>query len=176
MNRKKAAKELKELRKKNSKFLGEFKEFALRGNIMDLAVGIIIGGAFQSIVNSLVKDIVMPLIGLVLGKMDYSDLFLVLGTVPENTPAAALNSLSAAKEADLTVFAYGSFLSAIVNFIIMAIVIFLFVRGINRLRRKSQEPAAPTTKKCPFCCSDIDIKALRCPLCTSNIPEESDAE
>ena len=176
MTKQKAAKNLKELRKKNSKFFGEFKEFALRGNIMDLAVGIIIGGAFQSIVNSLVKDIVMPLIGLVLGKMDYSDLFLVLGKVPENTPVAALNSLSAAKAAGLTVFAYGSFLSAIVNFIIMAVVIFLFVRGINRLRRKNQAPAAPTTQKCPFCRSDIDIKASKCPHCTSEIPDEQAEE
>ncbi len=144
----------------------EFKEFALRGNVIDLAVGIIIGGAFGKVVSSLVNDIIMPPIGLLLGKINFSDLFLDLsGTHPA--------SLSAARDAGLPVLAYGSFIQSLVDFLIVAFAIFLLVRGVNRLRALKPEPAPapaePTTKECPYCLSTIPIKATRCPHCTSQL-------
>ena len=140
------------------KFIQEFKEFALKGNVIDLAVGVIIGAAFQNIVNSLVNDIVMPLISLLTGGIDFSDWAVVLG---EGENAAKVS--------------YGSFISAVLNFLIMAIVIFCFVKAISKAKsvvKKPEEKPAPTTKKCPFCQSEIDIKATRCPHCTSEIPAE----
>lgn len=144
----------------------EFKEFALRGNVIDLAVGIIIGGAFGKVVSSLVNDIIMPPIGLLLGKINFSDLFLDLsGTHPA--------SLSAARDAGIPVLAYGSFIQSLVDFLIVAFAIFLLVRGVNRLRALKPEPAAvpaePTTKECPYCLSTIPLKATRCPHCTSQL-------
>lgn len=136
------------------KFVSEFKEFALKGNVIDLAVGVIIGAAFKAIVDSLVNDIVMPLIGLITGGMNFNEKTFQVG--------------------EATV-AYGNFISAILNFFIMAIVIFCFVKAINKAKnavKKPAEEAAPTTKKCPFCKSDIDIEATKCPNCTSDIPEE----
>lgn len=137
------------------KFLQEFKEFALRGNVMDLAIGVIIGAAFQAIINSLVNDVLSPLIGLV-AQTDLSYLVLTLNGVD---------------------IKYGAFLTAVINFIIMVFVIFLLVKGMNALGslgKKKEEPAAPTTKKCIYCFSEIDINALRCPHCTSEfILEES---
>lgn len=146
------------------KFLEEFKEFATRGNMFDLAIGIIIGGAFTTIVNSLVNDIINPFLGLFTGSIDFSNLFLALDGNHYDT-------LAAAEAAGASVFKYGSFISNVINFIIMALVVFILVKIINRIAkpRKAVEPAAPTTKKCPFCCTEIDIKATRCPNCTSLI-------
>lgn len=138
----------------------EFKEFISRGNVMNLAVGVIIGGAFQAIVNSLVNDIVMPVISFITGGIDFSAWKIVL-TEGENG----------------TAIAYGNFITAIINFLLMAVVIFVFVKFMNGLAeaaKKPEEPAAPaapTTKKCPFCKSEIAIDATRCPHCTSEQPE-----
>jgi len=141
----------------------EFKEFISRGNVLDLAVGIIIGVAFGKIVTSLVNDIVMPPIGLLLGKVDFSNLFINLSGKPYAT-------LAAAQEAGAATINYGLFLNTIVEFLIVAFVIFLLVRQINRLTRKPEPaPAAPTTKECPYCFSAIPIKATRCPNCTSQL-------
>lgn len=146
----------------------EFKKFIARGNVIDLAVGVIIGGAFQAIINSLVNDVVMPVIGLFTKGMDFSNMFIQLsGDVKYET-------LAAAQEAGVATLNYGSFISAVLNFLIMAFVIFLFVKGINTLRDKTAKPvapAAPTTKKCPYCKSEIAIDATKCPNCTSNIAE-----
>lgn len=157
------------------KFLDEFKAFALRGNVIDLAVGVIIGGAFQAIVNSVINDLIMPFVGLLTGGVNFVDQFVVLKH-PEGLEEAVFKSLEDAKAAGATVFAYGSFITAVINFIIMAFVIFLLVRSINRLsdlRKKDAEeaPAVPTTKVCPFCKSEIAIDATRCPHCTSELKE-----
>ena len=155
------------------KFVREFKEFALKGNMMDLAIGMIIGAAFTSIVNSLVNDMINPFLGLFTGQIDFSNLFLSL----DGTEYA---TLEAAEAAGAAVIKYGSFLSNVINFIIMAFVVFLLIRGINRLHalafRKQEAPAAPpTTKICPFCKSEIAIDATRCPHCTSQQPEAPEA-
>ncbi len=150
------------------KFLGEFKTFIMRGNVMDLAVGVIIGGAFQSIINSLVNDIIMPVISLLTGGLDFSNLFIQLDG------GEKFATLAAAQEAGVATLAYGSFITAVLNFIIMAFVIFCLVKGLNKLAAHGhkEEAAAPTTKKCPFCQSEIDINATRCPHCTSKLDEE----
>lgn len=146
----------------------EFKEFAVRGNVVDMAVGIIIGGAFGTIVKSLVDDVIMPPIGLLIGGVDFSNLFLTLkegATVagPYATPAAA-------KASGAVTLNIGLFINSVISFMIVAFAVFLLVRGINRLRReKEAPPAAPTTKECPRCFSAIPIKATRCPNCTSDI-------
>ncbi|HZP00253.1 MAG TPA: large conductance mechanosensitive channel protein MscL [Terriglobia bacterium] len=143
--------------------LKEFKEFAMKGNVVDMAVGIIIGAAFGGIVTSLVNDILMPPIGLLLGKVDFSNLFIVLkgDTYP---------TLAAAKQAGATTLNYGLFVNTVINFLIVAFAIFLVVKQVNRLRRQpAPVPAAPTTKECPYCCSIIPIKAVRCPSCTSEL-------
>ncbi len=147
----------------------EFKEFAVKGNMMDLAVGVIIGGAFNALVSSLVNDIIMPLLSLITGKIDFNNLFIALDGEKYTT-------LEAAKEAGASTVNYGSFISGIINFIIMAFVVFLIVKGINKLRRLGEKPveaapAEPTTKVCPFCQSEISIKATRCPHCTSKLEE-----
>ncbi len=147
--------------------LKEFKEFALRGNVMDMAVGIIIGAAFGGIVNSFVSDVVMPPIGLLLGNVDFSNLYLIL---KEGTVAGPFASLAEAKKAGAVAVSYGVFINTIINFLIVAFVVFLFIRNINKLRRKEEAPpAAPTTKECPFCFSVIPMKATRCPHCTSEL-------
>ena len=151
------------------KIAKEFKEFIMRGNVIDLAVGVIIGGAFQAIVNSVVNDLIMPLISLATKGIDFTNKFIVLGS--DKTFA----TLDAAKEAGVAVLSYGSFVTAVINFIIMAFIIFLMVKGINKvsnLGKKKEEPApaAPTTKVCPFCKSEIAIDATRCPHCTSEQP------
>lgn len=151
------------------KFIEEFKQFAVKGNMMDLAIGIIIGGAFTAIVNSLVNDIVNPLLGLIIGDIDFSNLFIALDG---NTYA----TLAEAEELGVSVFKYGSFISNVINFIIMALVVFCLVKIINKLRtvgeKKVEEaPAEPTTKVCPFCQTEISIKATRCPHCTSVLEE-----
>ncbi|MBM3134649.1 MAG: large conductance mechanosensitive channel protein MscL [Chloroflexi bacterium] len=141
----------------------EFKEFISRGNVLDLAVGVIIGLAFGKIVTSLVNDIIMPPIGLLLGKVDFSNLFINLSGKPYAT-------LAAAKEAGAATINYGVFLNTIIEFLIVALVIFLLVRYVNKLIRKPEPaPVAPTTKDCPYCFSAIPIKATRCPNCTSQL-------
>jgi large conductance mechanosensitive channel len=147
--------------------LREFKEFALRGNVVDMAVGIIIGAAFGGIVNSLVSDVIMPPIGLLLGKVDFSNLYVVL---KEGVTAGPFASLAEAKKAGAVTISYGMFINTIINFLILAYVIFLFIRNINKLKRKGEAtPAAPTTKECIYCFNSIPIKATRCPHCTSEL-------
>ena len=153
------------------KFLKEFKEFALRGNVIDLAVGVIIGGAFQAIVTSVINDLIMPWVGLLTGGANFADQFAII-KLPEGVEAAQVTSVEVAKELGVSTFNYGSFITAVINFLIMAVVIFLLVRGINKLtslNKKEEAPAAPTTKVCPFCKSEIAIEATRCPHCTSEL-------
>jgi large conductance mechanosensitive channel len=145
------------------KMLKEFKEFALRGNVMDMAIGIVIGAAFGAIVSSLVNDILMPPIGMVLGSVDFTNLFVSLD-------GQQYASLAAAQEAGAPTINYGLFINTIINFVIIAFVIFLLIRQINRLQRQPEEtPTEPTTKECPYCVSEIPIKATRCPQCTSDL-------
>lgn len=147
--------------------LKEFKEFAMRGNVVDMAVGIIIGGAFATIVKSLVADVIMPPIGLLLGGVDFTDLFILL---KEGSTAAPYATLAAAQEAGAVVISYGVFINAVISFLIVAFAVFLLIRSINRLRREEDAPPAePTTKDCQFCFSSVSIKATRCPHCTSEI-------
>ncbi len=160
---------------KSKGFLKEFKEFALRGNVMDLAVGVIIGGAFQSIVTSVINDLIMPWIGLITGGVNFADQFVIL-KLPEGVDKAQVTSAAVAAELGVTTFNYGAFITAVINFVILAFVIFLMVRAINSLKnhkKVEEEPAAPTTKICPYCKSEIDIEATRCPHCTSEQPEEA---
>ena len=145
----------------------EFREFALKGNVVDMAVGIIIGAAFGTIVTSLVADIIMPPIGLILGKGDFSSLFIVL---KEGKFVGPYDSIAAAKAAGAVTVNYGAFINTIVSFLIVAFAVFLLIRNINRLQRqKEAPPAAPVTKECPYCLSVIPIKATRCAHCTSDI-------
>jgi len=139
----------------------EFKDFIARGNVVDLAVGIIIGLAFGKIVTSLVNDIIMPPIGLLLGKVDFTNLFINLSGKPYAT-------LAAAQEAGAATINYGVFINTIIEFLIVALVVFLLVKQINKLM-KPAAPAEPTTKDCPYCFSAIPIKATRCPNCTSQL-------
>ena len=139
------------------KFISEFKEFISKGNVMDLAVGVIIGGAFQAIVNSLVNDIIMPILGAIFGGLDFSHWVLALG-----------------KGENASQLTYGNFISAVINFLLMAFVLFSVIKAINKakntVKKPAEEaPAAPTTKKCPYCFSEIDINATRCPHCTSEL-------
>jgi large conductance mechanosensitive channel len=138
----------------------EFKEFAMKGNVLDLAIGILIGAAFGKIVTSFVNDILMPPLGLLLGKMDFANLFLSLN-------GQSYPSLAAAKAAGAPTLNYGVFLNTVIDFLIVAFAIFLLVRQVNRLRREPE--VTPTTKECPFCASAIPIKAARCPQCTSDL-------
>lgn len=143
--------------------LKEFKEFALRGNVLDLAIGVIIGGAFGKIVTSLVNDIIMPPIGLLLGNVNFTDLYW-------NLSGGNYASLEEADAAGAATINYGLFINTVLDFLIVAFVIFLVIRFFNDLRRKEEKPAAdPTTKKCPYCKSEIKIEAIRCPMCTSQL-------
>ena len=146
------------------KFVDEFKQFVMRGNVIDMAVGVIIGGAFGKIVASMVSDIIMPPIGLLLGKVDFSNLYL-------NMSGKAFASLAEAQKAGAPTLNYGLFLNNVINFLIVAFVIFIMIKQINKLQKPAQpgSPAAPTTKECPFCCSTVAIKAVRCPNCTSQL-------
>lgn len=157
------------------KFLEEFKAFALKGNVIDLAVGVIIGGAFQSIVKSLIDDLIMPFVGLATGGVNFSDQFAILRLAEGVAKGTTYPSLAAAKEAGATVFAYGSFVTNVINFVIMAMIIFLLVKGINKLhdlgKKKEEVIEETTTKVCPFCKSEIDINATRCAHCTSELSE-----
>ena len=147
--------------------LKEFKEFALRGNVLDMAVGIIIGAAFGTIINSLVADVIMPPIGMLLGNIDFSNLFAVL---KEGKVAAPYASLAAAKEAGAVTINYGFFINTIITFLIVAFAVFLLIRNVNKLvKQQEAPPAVPTTKECPYCLSTIPIKATRCGHCTSEL-------
>lgn len=147
--------------------LKEFKEFAMRGNVVDMAVGIIIGAAFGTIVKSLVADVLMPPIGLLLGDVDFSELFVVLKA---GTVAGPYVSLAEAKAAGAVTINYGAFTNTVISFLIVALVVFMVVRGINRLKRQEEAPPAePTTKECPYCLSTIAIKATRCAHCTGDL-------
>ena len=139
-------------------FFNEFKKFAMRGNVMDMAVGIIIGAAFGKIVSSLVEDVIMPPIGWVLGNVDFSDLKLVL--------------VQKSAEAEEVAIKYGAFINTVISFIIVAFAVFILIKAVNTLQAKmvkEEAAAAPTTKKCPYCCSDIALEATRCPHCTSEL-------
>jgi large conductance mechanosensitive channel len=143
--------------------LKEFKEFAMKGNMVDLAVGVIIGGAFNGLISSLVNNVVMPALSILTGKIDFTNMFIAMNGQHYTTLAAAQEETSA--------IAYGLFITEVINFIIMAFVVFMVVKGINSLRKKP-EPVAPTEKVCPFCQSKISIKAGRCPQCTSILDEK----
>ena len=145
----------------------EFKEFAMRGNVVDMAVGIIIGGAFGTIVKSLVSDVMMPPIGLLLGGVDFSDLFI---TMKDGATAGPYATLASAQAAGAVTISYGLFLNAVISFLIVAFAVFLLIKAINKLQHEKEAPAAePTTKECPHCLSTITIKATRCPNCTSDL-------
>lgn len=146
-----------------SKITEEFKEFIMRGNVTDMTVGVIVGGAFSNIINSLVNDVLMPVISLATGKVDFTNLFIALD-------GQSYPTLDAAK-ASTSVFAYGSFIQTVIQFLIIAFSIFMVVKGINMLRRPKPE-AAPTTKECPYCKSEIHIDAVKCPHCASELPKE----
>ena len=147
--------------------LKEFKEFAMRGNVVDMAVGIIIGAAFGTIVKSLVADVIMPPIGLLLGNVDFSNLFIVL---KEGATAGPFASLADAQKAGAVTLNYGLFVNTIISFLIVAFAVFLLVRSLNKLKRKEEAPPAePTTKECPQCLSTIPIMAKRCAFCTSEL-------
>ena len=143
--------------------LKEFKDFAMRGNVVDMAVGIIIGAAFGKIVSSLVKDIIMPPIGLIMGNVDFGNLFI-------NLSDQAYDNLAAAREAGAATINYGAFINTVLDFIIVAFAIFMVIKQMNRLKKKEEAPAAaPATKDCPHCLSVIPIKAVRCGHCTSKL-------
>lgn len=162
------------MKEKGLGFINEFKKFIMRGSVIDLAVGVIIGGAFQAIVNSLVADIISPVISLATKGINFADKFIVLGFTDEKFATA-----EAAKNAGFATLNYGSFVTAVLNFLIMAFIIFLLVKAINKiseLGKKEEEPDAPATKTCPFCKSEINIEATRCPNCTSELPEDEKEE
>ncbi len=140
----------------------EFKEFAVKGNVLDMAVGIIIGGAFGKIVTSLVEDVIMPPIGLLLGKVDFANLYI-------NLSGQQWESLDAAKKAGAPLIRYGVFLNQAITFVIVAFAVFLLVKGINHLRHDEEQVEEATEKACPFCQTDIPIAATRCPNCTSQL-------
>jgi len=142
--------------------LKAFRDFIMRGNVVDLAVGIIIGAAFGKIVSSLVNDVLMPPLGLIIGKMDFSGLFI-------NLSGQAYPSLAAAKAAGAATINYGAFINTIVDFLIVAAAIFFIILQVDRLRKRNEAPAPPSTKACPFCLSAIAINATRCPHCTSEL-------
>ena len=154
----------------------EFKKFIARGNVMDLAVGVIIGGAFGAIVSSLVGDIIMPLVGLLTGKVNFANMFILLGKAPDGI---VITTAEQAKEANVPILSYGAFITAVLNFVIVAMVVFLVVKSINKLHdmtKKPTPPPAPTVRDCPFCFSSISIKATKCPHCVSEIPPEEKKE
>ncbi|HZK48069.1 MAG TPA: large-conductance mechanosensitive channel protein MscL [Thermoleophilia bacterium] len=147
----------------------EFKEFAMRGNVLDMAVGIIIGAAFGAIVTSLVADVIMPPIGLLLGSVDFSNLFVI---IKQGSTPAPYDSLTAAKDAGAVTINYGIFILSVISFLIVASVVFMLVRSVNRLKREdavAAEEAEPDARECPFCFTSISAKARRCPNCTSQL-------
>jgi large conductance mechanosensitive channel len=144
----------------------EFRDFAMRGNVVDMAVGIIIGSAFGTIIKSLVADIIMPPIGLLLGGVDFSNLFWVL---KEGTSPKPYSSLTAAQEVGAVTLNIGVFVNTITSFLIVAFVVFLLIRSINKLNKEETPAPEPTTQECPYCITEIPIKAVRCPNCTSTL-------
>ncbi|SFQ20298.1 large conductance mechanosensitive channel [Butyrivibrio proteoclasticus] len=157
--------DIKKVASKGKSLAGEFREFIMRGNVMDMAVGVIIGGAFQKIITSLVDDIIMPVISLLTGGIDFNNMFVSL----DGTSYA---TLEAAKEAGAATLNYGTFITVVINFLLMAFVIFLLVKFMNAVSnkiKKEEEEAAPATKICPRCKSEINIEATRCPHCTSEL-------
>ncbi|KPK45968.1 MAG: mechanosensitive ion channel protein MscL [Nitrospira bacterium SM23_35] len=147
----------------------EFKEFAMRGNVLDMAVGIVIGAAFGAIVTSFVADVIMPPIGLFLGNIDFANLFIILkeGKVP-----GPYESLVAAKDAGAVTINYGLFLNTVISFLIVAFAIFLLIKNVNRMKREQEAPpTVPTTKECPFCLSTIPMKAVKCAYCTAELKQ-----
>ena len=142
--------------------LKEFKEFIMRGNVLDLAIAVIVGAAFGGIVNSMVNDVLMPPMGLILGHVDFKDLFLSLN-------GQTYASLAAAKTAGAPVMAYGQFINTVINFLVISFVVFMVVKQVNRFKKPAPAPAAPATKECPYCASTISVKATRCPQCTSEL-------
>ncbi len=164
---------------KKGKLMGEFKKFITKGNVADMAVGIIIGGAFQKIVTSFVNDLVMPLVGLFTGGVNFNDQFAIL-RLPEGVEAAQVTSLDVAKELGVTTLNYGAFITIVLDFLIIALTVFFLIKGINKVKESAEKlkkeeeaapaaPAVPTTKKCPYCCTEIAIEATRCPHCTSEL-------
>ena len=153
----------------------EYQKFAVRGNVVDMAVGIIIGAAFNGVVQSLVKDVLTPPLGLLMGDVDFTNLFVVLR---EGAPAAPYATLEAAQSAGAVTINLGVFVNSAVSFLIVTGAVFVLVRYVNRLREPetAPEPAAPTVKKCPYCASDVPVAATRCPHCTSDLPAESASE
>lgn len=148
------------------KWMEEFKKFALKGNMIDLAVGVIVGGAFNSIVTSLVNDIFMPVLSLFTGKLDFSNWFIALD-------GNRYMTIAEAQEAGAATLNYGNFISGVINFIVMALVVFMLVKAINKLKHEEPaKPTEPTTKKCPFCKTDIPLEATKCPHCTSTLEQE----
>ena len=145
--------------------LKEFKEFVMRGNVVDMAVGIIIGGAFGTIIKSLVSDVIMPPIGLLLGGVDFTDLFL---TLKEGAQAGPYATLAAAQEAGAVTIGYGVFFNAVISFLIVGFAVFMLIRAMNKMQAE-EAPEDPTTKECGFCFSEIPLKASRCPSCTSEL-------
>jgi len=152
--------------------LEEYKKFAIRGNVVDMAVGIIIGAAFNGVVQSLVKDVLTPPLGLLMGDVDFTNLFVVVkpGTTPGPYP-----TLEAAQSAGAITLNLGVFVNSAISFVIVSFAVFVLVRYINRLREPetTPEPAAPTVKKCPYCVSDVPVAATRCPNCTSELPADA---
>jgi len=144
--------------------LKEFKAFAMRGNVVDMAVGIIIGGAFGTIVKSLVSDVIMPPIGLLVGGVDFADLFI---TLKDGAVAGPYANLAAAQAAGAVTIGYGLFINAVISFLIVAFAVFMLIKAINKLQ--AEKPAEVSTRDCPFCCSSISLKATRCPNCTSTL-------
>jgi large conductance mechanosensitive channel len=147
----------------------EFREFAMRGNVVDLAVGVIIGSAFGAIVNSLVSDIIMPPIGFLLGKVEFSNLYILLS---KGDPVGPYASLADAQSAGAVTLNYGLFINTLISFIIIAFAVFLLIRAINRLQREEEVAEEVTTKDCTYCISKIPLSASRCPYCTSELTDE----
>lgn len=148
--------------------ISEFKDFISRGNVIDLAIGVIIGGAFSTIVKSMVDNLLMPPLGLLFGNADFADLFVVLKQGSEALPDGA--TLEMAKEVGAVTFNYGQFITDLLSFLLLALGVFLIVKAINALQREEEEPEEePTEKECPFCKKDIPVEATRCPFCTSNL-------
>ena len=144
--------------------LKEFKEFIMRGNVMEIAIGFIIGGAFGAIAKSMVSDVMMPPLGLLLGGVDFTNFFVVL---KEGATPAPYNALADAQAAGAVTINYGVFLNTVISFLIVSLAVFILVKSMNKLRRQQEAPAEPTSKECPHCFSAISIKATRCPQCTS---------
>ena len=157
-----------------SKFIKEFKEFAVKGNVVDMALGVIIGGAFGKIVSSLVNDLFMPVIGLITGGANVSGMFALLGKVPEGE--AVPKSIEEAAERGIATFNYGNFIQTVIDFILVALCIFLVIKAINKMKKKEEPAPAKEARKCPFCCSEIADDATRCPNCTSELPKYEPAK